>query len=157
MNLDHFSATVDAIIAEDSRYERDAYLFVRDALEFTTRQKKKVSSVAPAECHVSGAQLLEGVRQFALQQYGPMVPTVFEHWRVRSCEDIGIIVFNLIKAHEFGKSDQDTLEDFRLGYDFHEAFVKPFRSSTKLPAPVRKARQSQNPKPEAAHSSQSEA
>ena len=150
MNLDHFSATVDAIISEDSRYERDAYLFVRDALEFTTKQKKKVSSLAPAECHVSGAQLLEGVRQYALQQYGPMVLTVFEHWRVRSCEDIGKIVFNLIEAREFGKSDQDTLEDFRRGYDFQEAFVKPFQPSTKEPAPTRKTRQPPPPKPAAA-------
>ncbi len=128
MNLDHFTATVDSILADNPRYERDAYLFVRDALEFTTRQqKKKAGASAPLECHVSGQQLLEGVRQYALQQFGPMVLTVFEHWRVRSCEDIGHIVFNLIAAREFGKSDQDTLEDFRRGYDFDDAFVKPFR------------------------------
>ena len=60
-----------------------------------------------------------------------MVPTVFEHWRVRSCEDIGSIVFNLIEAREFGKSEQDTIEDFRRGYDFDEAFVQPFRSGEK--------------------------
>lgn len=129
MNLDHFSATVDGIVANNPRYERDAYLFIRDALEFTTKQQKKRGGglSAPAECHVSGQQLLEGVRLYSLQQYGPMVLTVFEHWRVRSCEDIGRIVFDLIEAREFGKSDHDTLEDFRKGYDFHEAFVKPFR------------------------------
>ena len=90
MNLDHFSTTVDTIVARDPRFERDAYLFVRDALEFTTKQIKKKSGAAsssPAECHVSSQQLLEGMRQYALQQYGPMVPTVFEHWRVRSCGD----------------------------------------------------------------------
>lgn len=151
MNLDHFTATVDAIIAEDSRFERDAYFFVRDALEFTTKfQKKKSGTAQPTECHVSGPQLLEGVRHYALQEYGPMVLTVFEHWRVRSCEDIGAIVFNLIEAREFGKSDQDTLEDFGSGYDFHDAFVKPFRSAQKPPAAPKKPRQSSVPKPEAA-------
>ena len=147
MNLDHFSAAVDSIVADDARYERDAYLFVRDALEFTTKQKKKAGATTPLECHVSGQQLLEGVRQYALQEFGPMVPTVFEHWRVRSCEDIGIIVFNLIEAREFGKSDQDTLEDFRRGYDFHEAFVKPFQPEGKAPVTVKRGRQTPAPAP----------
>ncbi len=140
MNLDHFSTTVDAIITRDPRFERDAYLFVRDALEFTTKQLKKKAHSSPAECHVSSQQLLEGIRQYALQQYGPMVPTVFEHWRVRSCEDIGAIVFNLIEAREFGKSDQDTIEDFRRGFSFEEAFVQPFRPAGKSPAPPPKTR-----------------
>lgn len=150
MNLDHFSATVDAIVAEDPRFERDAYLFVRDALEFTTKQqKKRTASAASQECHVSGRQLLEGVRQYALQQFGPMVPTVFDHWRVRSSEDIGHIVFNLIEAREFGKSEHDTLEDFRQGFDFHEAFVKPYRPNAELPIPPVKGRRASIPEPEA--------
>ena len=147
MNLDHFSATVDSIVAVDARYERDAYLFVRDALEFTAKQKKKAGVATLPECHVSGQQLLEGVRQYALQQFGPMVPTVFEHWRVRSCEDIGAIVFNLIEAREFGKSEQDTLDDFRRGYDFEEAFVKPFRPEGKAPVAIKKGRQASTPAP----------
>lgn len=141
MNLDHFSAAVDAIVARDPRFERDAYLFVRDALEFTTKQiKKKGAASSPSECHVSSQQLLEGMRQYALQQYGPMVPTVLEHWRVRSCEDIGTIVFNLIEAREFGKSEHDTIEDFRRGFNFDEAFVVPFRPAGKLTSAPAKAR-----------------
>lgn len=141
MNLDHFSTTVDAIIANDPRFERDAYLFVRDALEFTTKQlKKKAQPSSPSECHVSSQQLLEGIRQYALQQYGPMVLTVFDHWRLRSCEDIGTIVFNLIEAREFGKSEHDTIEDFRRGFSFDEAFVVPFRPSGKGPAVPAKPR-----------------
>ena len=146
MNLDHFSSTVDAIVARDGRFERDAYLFVRDALEFTTKQIKKKTgssaSTSPAECHVSSQQLLEGVRQYALQQYGPMVLTVFEHWRVRGCEDIGTIVFNLIEAREFGKSEHDTIEDFRRGFCFQDAFVAPFRPAGKsavVAAKIRRA------------------
>ena len=142
MSTDPFSSTVEAIIARDPRFERDAYLFIREALEYTTKQHKKRSGPAPMECHVSGQQLLEGVRQYALLQFGPMVPTVFEHWRIRSCEDIGSIVFNLIDAQEFGKSEQDTIEDFRRGFDFHEAFVQPFRpdaSDAARPRPAPKS------------------
>lgn len=133
--FDPFSAKVDVITARDARFDREAYLFVRDALEFTTRKCKKKAADPYAQQHVSGQQLLEGVRQYALEQYGPMVPAVFEHWRVRSCEDIGAIVFNLIEAREFGKADTDTLEDFRAGYDFHDAFVKPFHPSVPLRPP----------------------
>lgn len=146
MNPDPFAATVDAIVARDPRFERDAYFFVRDALEYTTRQQKKKTTVPPLKSHVSARQLLEGVRQYALSQYGPMVPTVLEHWRVRSCEDIGTIVFNLIDASEFGKSDQDSIEDFRCGFDFHEAFVQPFRPATRNPAPAGLVRPRSAPK-----------
>lgn len=132
MNLDHFSTAVDAIVDRDPRFDREAYLFVREALEFTTkRQKKRVGVISMAPQHISGQQLLEGVRLYALQQYGPMVLTVFDHWRVQSCEDIGSIVFNLIEAREFGKSDQDSMDDFRAGYDFHTAFVEPFRPAAR--------------------------
>jgi uncharacterized repeat protein (TIGR04138 family) len=55
-----------------------------------------------------------------------MVVTVLDHWRIQSCEDIGNIVFNLIEAREFGKADGDSIEDFRGGYNFQDAFVKPF-------------------------------
>lgn len=147
MNLDPFSATVDAIIGRDPRFERDAYFFVRDALEYTTKQQKKKIPGPVQKGHVSAQQLLEGVRQYALSQYGPMVPTVLEHWRIRSCEDIGVIVFNLIDASEFGKSDQDSIEDFRRGFDFHEAFVQPFRPETRNPTPASPARPRPAPRP----------
>ena len=72
------------------------------------------------------------MRLFALKEFGPMVPTVFDYWRVRECGDIGEIVFNLIRSGIFGKTESDTIEQFRCGYDFHEAFVMPF-----LPEPAR--------------------
>jgi uncharacterized repeat protein (TIGR04138 family) len=138
MERDHFAATVEAICARDSRFDAGAYLFVRDALMFTARQQKKklAGGTVPLECHVTGQQLLDGVRRYALDQYGPMVMTVFSHWRIGSCEDIGAIVFQLIEAKEFGKTDQDTIADFRGGFDFEEAFVLPFRPAKKPAADV---------------------
>jgi uncharacterized repeat protein (TIGR04138 family) len=129
MLSDHFARTVEEIVERDSRFDREAYQFVRDALLFTARQQRRRlgKSPAPAECHVTGQQLLDGARRYALDQYGPMVPAVFEHWGIKSCQDIGAIVFNLIGAGEFGKTEQDTIADFQDGFDFHEAFVLPFR------------------------------
>src|SRR5437899_1829109 len=99
MIQDKFSQAVDEIVKRDPRFERDAYFFVRDALEYTVKRAKRTApkprpggAAAPAEeggsespRHVSGQELLEGARQYALEQYGPMVPTVFEHWHLSRC------------------------------------------------------------------------
>jgi uncharacterized repeat protein (TIGR04138 family) len=119
-----FAEALDSIVASDPRYQRDAYVFLRDALDFTTKQQKKVKGVTVR--HVTGPELLDGVRRYALKEFGPMVMTVFENWGVRSCEDIGNIVFNLIGAGVFGKTEEDSIEHFKNVYDFEEAFVKPF-------------------------------
>jgi uncharacterized repeat protein (TIGR04138 family) len=79
--------------------------------------------------------LLEGVRQYALKEFGPMVVTVFDTWGIRSCEDIGHMVFNLIGAGIFGKTDEDSIEDFKAVYDFQEVFVKPFAPEKKIEVP----------------------
>jgi uncharacterized repeat protein (TIGR04138 family) len=119
-----FAEALDSIVASDPRYHRDAYVFLRDALDFSTKQQKKIKGTSVR--HVSGPELLEGVRQYALKEFGPMVTTVFDSWGISSCEDIGHMVFNLIGAGIFGKTEQDSIEDFRDVYDFDEAFVKPF-------------------------------
>jgi len=119
-----FAEALDSIIANDPRYQRDAYVFLRDALDFTTKQQKKIKGVSVR--HVSGPQLLDGVRRYALKEFGPMVMTVFDSWGIHSCEDIGNIVFNLISAGVFGKTEEDSIEDFKDVYRFEEAFVKPF-------------------------------
>jgi len=119
-----FAEALDSIISSDPRYQRDAYVFLRDALDFTTKQEKKIKGVSVR--HVSGPQLLDGVRRYALKEFGPMVMTVFDNWGIHSCEDVGNIVFNLISAGVFGKTEDDSIEDFKNVYRFEEAFVKPF-------------------------------
>lgn len=128
-----FNEALDAILETHPGYDREAYLFLRDALEFSVEKLKK--SKGEGSRHVNASQLLDGVREHALQQFGPMVPTVFEFWGVRSCEDIGHMVYHLIEVGIFGKTQEDTLDDFRQGYDFHAAFVQPFLSSEEVPAP----------------------
>ena len=119
-----FTEALESVVGSDPRYQRDGYIFLRDALDFTTKQHKKVKGVSVR--HVSGPELLDGVRQYALKEFGPMVMTVFDSWGIRSCEDIGHMVFNLIGAGVFGKTEQDSIDDFKNVYDFEEAFVKPF-------------------------------
>ena len=119
-----FAEALDSIISSDPRYQRDAYVFLRDSLDFTTKQEKKIKGVSVR--HVSGPQLLDGVRRYALKEFGPMVMTVFDNWGIHSCEDVGNIVFNLISAGVFGKTEDDSIEDFKNVYRFEEAFVKPF-------------------------------
>jgi len=125
MQKQGFNEAVDSIVARDKRYEAEAYAFVRDALDYTIKLRKR-NSKDEGQHHVSGQELLEGVRQYALKEYGPMVTTVLSYWGIRQCEDVGNIVFNLIKKGIFGKSDRDNLEDFKGGFDFHEAFDVPF-------------------------------
>src|SRR5213594_441539 len=119
-----FAEALDSIVASDPRYQRDAYVFLRDALDFTTKQQKKAKGATVR--HVTGPELLGGVRQYALKEFGPLVMTVFDNWGIRSCEDIGNMVFNLIGAGIFGKTEEDSIEDFKNVYDFGEVFVKPF-------------------------------
>ncbi|HOW68926.1 MAG TPA: hypothetical protein PK256_26895 [Verrucomicrobiota bacterium] len=124
MQEQHFDAILDAIIARDGRYQRDAYLFLREALDFTQQRAQQGKKKQPR--HVTGQELLEGIREYALQQYGPMALMVFDEWKVRCCEDFGEIVFNLIDAGLLSKTETDSRQDFAGGYDFIEAFRKPY-------------------------------
>ena len=128
-----FAEALDSIVASDPRYQREAYVFLRDSLDFTTKQQKKAKGATVR--HVSGPELLEGVRRYALKEFGPMVVTVFDNWGIRSCEDIGHMVFNLIGAGIFGKTDEDSIEDFKSVYDFNDAFLKPFTPEKKIEVP----------------------
>ena len=119
-----FEEAVVQILKEDPRYAPEAYHFIRETLDFTTRSLKKPSE-GPGR-HVSAAELLEGIRQYALKEYGPMAMTVLNAWGIRQCADFGQIVFNLVNKEFLGKTDEDSVRDFDHGYDFATAFRTPF-------------------------------
>lgn len=125
-----FDSTLALILAKDARYQRDAYLFVKDALDHT--QKTVVKSSREQVRHVTGQELLEGIRGYALVQFGPMAEMVFEEWGIQRCEDFGEIVFNMVEIGLLGKTEKDSRADFQNGYSFRDAFRKPFLPSTKL-------------------------
>ena len=128
----NFEEAVEQLLATDSRFHRDAYLFMREALDFT--QKLVGRENQGKVRHVTGQELLDGLRQYALQQFGPMTTTVFEEWSIRNCKDFGEIVFNMVEIGLLARTEKDTRDDFQNGYDFTEAFRKPFWPEEKLKA-----------------------
>lgn len=108
----------------DTRYDVGAYLFLRDALDFTIAGLPRASAGRPR--HVRGPELLRGFRDLALREFGPLALTVLETWGVHRCEDVGEMVFQLIEVGAFGKTEEDSREDFTSIYDFQDAFQKPF-------------------------------
>lgn len=108
------------ILTRDPRYAADAYIFVRSGLDYTVRRLEKPR-------HVSGRELLDGIREFALSEFGPMTQTVLNGWGIQRTEDVGEIVFNMVETGLLGKAEKDSRADFANGYSFDEAFRKPFR------------------------------
>lgn len=141
MHTANFEEALDEILRKDPRYHRDAYRFVREALDHTQKIVAKTPREGgrhekAEERHVTGTELLEGIRVHALGQFGPMTLTVLKEWGLHRCADFGEIVFNMIEIKSFKKTDRDSREDFKPGYDFEEAFRKPF-----LPAANRAGRE----------------
>jgi len=110
------------IIEKDKRYCAEAYSFVMSALNYTM-------SKLDEHRHISGKELLYGIREYALQQYGPMTRTVLESWGIRETMDFGEIVFNLVDAGIIKRRPEDTKVEFINVYDFKTAFDKPYRRS----------------------------
>jgi len=128
----NFDLKLEQILAKDKRYAREAYMFLREGLDFT--QKLILRESQGTLRHVSGQELLEGIRQFAIQQFGPMAVTVFEEWGITRCSDFGEIVFNMVEVGLLAKTDKDTRDDFQNGYDFTDAFRKPYWPQSKSEA-----------------------
>jgi uncharacterized repeat protein (TIGR04138 family) len=119
-----FEEVLNRIVEKDTRYCPDAYLFLKEGLAHT---QAKLCQGNPLEMrHISGQELLEGLREYGLDQFGPMTLMVLNEWGVQSCEDFGEIVFNMVEAGLLRKTEQDSREDFKGGFDFTEAFYKPF-------------------------------
>ena len=118
-----FAEAVAVLTDADPRYPAEAYFFLRDGLDHAVKLRKRQLGESG---HVTGQQLSEGLRHLAIKSYGPMVPTVFEYWGIRKTDDFGEMVWNLIELGVFGKTENDSREDFKDVYSFHEAFVAPY-------------------------------
>ena len=142
-----FEEALAKIAAKDPRYHREAYLFVREALDHT--QKTIGKGPRGRIRHVTGQELLSGIREYALQQFGPMTQTLLEEWGIHRCPDFGEIVFNMVEVGWLAKTEKDSRADFLEGYDFGDAFRKPFLPAAKqgVPAPKAKPAKSSEAKP----------
>jgi uncharacterized repeat protein (TIGR04138 family) len=135
MQENDFHEAIEKICDQDPRYSPDAYLFVREALDFTVKALERPTQGTGR--HVTGKELLEGIRRYALQQFGPMTVRVFNTWGIQSTADFGEMVFNMVSGKILGKTDQDSKADFANGYEFHEAFTKPFLPAKPKPRRTR--------------------
>ncbi|MSR76681.1 MAG: hypothetical protein EXS63_00425 [Candidatus Omnitrophica bacterium] len=101
------------------RFHEEAYFFLMEALTFT------VSKLAEPR-HITGPELLFGIREFTVQRFGKMSKTVLNHWGIFTTDDFGQIVFDLVDAEVLRKQPNDKFEDFHAVYDFHQTFEKDF-------------------------------
>ena len=108
-----FEEALELILAKDPRYTRDAYLFIREALD---RTQQAISKTTLEDIrHVSGQELLAGIREVALAEFGPMAMMVLNEWGIHTCRDFGEIVFNMVEnggAHSFAIGDFKNPESF---------------------------------------------
>jgi len=120
---------VKEILQKDSRYKAQAYAFVLAALEVARIQTGKSK-------HVTGVELLQGIKILAQKDFGIMAKTVLESWGIKTTDDIGEIVFNLIDIKLLSKTDEDKKEDFHNVFDFETVFIKEY-PFTKTDSPPR--------------------
>ena len=134
------SDRIRRLLKEDTRYKPDAYDFVRVALSYAQNvlqmgvPKPSIPSEPPTqsdpsqvEPHLTGQQLCEAIRQYAVEQYGYMAKVVLNSWGLHATSDFGEIVYNLIRIGEMKKSKTDRRSDFDDVYDFDEAFRQCFQ------------------------------
>ncbi|HVP58176.1 MAG TPA: Minf_1886 family protein [bacterium] len=119
MTNDNLTAELESLVSVDPRYKVEAYLFVINGLEYTLAKLRRSG-------HVSGRELAEGLRDYARAKFGPTARMVLDHWGIRRTDDFGCMVFNMIDRGILGKTEQDSLDDFRDVYDFDEAFEKGY-------------------------------
>ncbi|MCX5752830.1 MAG: hypothetical protein NTW97_04180 [Candidatus Krumholzibacteria bacterium] len=110
---------IETIRSRDGRYHADAYLFVIDTVEAVLLEIARMR-------HISGSELCGGLRALATTRFGPMAKEVLNFWGVRSTEDFGNIVFNLVDAGLLLKTEHDRIEDFIDVYDFGEVFERNY-------------------------------
>ncbi|MBU9889808.1 MAG: hypothetical protein KTQ49_08085 [Candidatus Omnitrophica bacterium] len=111
---------IEEILEKNPDFKFEAYTFVLAALHDTVTRLEKPR-------HISGQELAEGIRVYALEQFGPMARTVLNYWGIRRTLDFGKIVFSLIEVKLLSRQEEDKLQDFADLYDFAEAFDKGYR------------------------------
>ena len=124
--------TIEQIVIDVGLYSREAYEFIQHGLSFTAQQVHGEAQSEQKSRHVSGQQLCEGLRDFALAQWGLLARAVLRQWGITSTLDFGRIVFALIDARQMQKTDDDTIEDFRNVFDFRTGFDSGYKIAVEV-------------------------
>jgi uncharacterized repeat protein (TIGR04138 family) len=127
---------------EEPRLAYEAYEFVCEAVTFSMKRLGRGNDeVSPptADQHVSGAELLRGVCELAIRDFGMMAPVVFKQWGIKTTDDVGTMVFNLIRVELLSKSDRDAPEDFHELFDLNRALTDGFELMLDGGQPVKRS------------------
>jgi len=118
---------ISQVRRRDRRFARNSYYFLLDALDYTIETLGRDRETG-ASRHVGGRELLEGMRELAAEQFGPLATVVLERWGIRTTEDVGEVVFNLIDSGLLSRRPTDSRQDFADGFDFGSTFEEKFRA-----------------------------
>ena len=130
--------SLQQLVGKDARYPVDAYLFIRESLAFAADSAELGSTSLDQdlseeemeknrrERHLSGQELCEAIRQYAIKQYGFMAKVVLNRWGIQATSDFGEIVYNMIDVGIMKKSSRDRRSHFDDVFDFEESFDKKF-------------------------------
>jgi uncharacterized repeat protein (TIGR04138 family) len=110
-------------------YPPEAFEFIQQGLAHTVQQIHG-QSTPKASRHVTGQDLCEGLREYAVAKWGYLARTVLRRWNITSTLDFGRIVFALVEVGQMQKTDDDTLDDFKDVYDFRAAFETGYKLPT---------------------------
>ena len=114
--------TLQDVVDALGTYPIEAFVFLHEGLAYTVHHLHGERKTAEQDMHVSGQQLCQGLRDFALLKYGMLAGTVLCRWGINGTIDFGKMVFNMIDAGMMSRTDADTVDDFRNVYDFRSAF-----------------------------------
>ncbi len=117
------------IVHRDRRYAYEAYEFVFEALGHTQKMVGRVPTIGEPlghEHHVSGREILEGAVDLAREEFGFMARTVFAQWGIRTTDDLGEIVFNLIESELLSKTETDSRADFQDLFNLDRALAEGY-------------------------------
>ena len=125
--------SLQEIVSELGVYPIEAFQFVQQGLSQTITSlhgEFKAEGLSEEEMHsrhISGQQLSEGLRLYALEQWGLLARVVLRRWNITSTLDFGRIVFAMVDSGMMKKTDEDTLDDFREVFDFKSAFEHAYQ------------------------------
>ena len=119
------SDPIRKLAMSDRRYAPEAYSFLFESLDHAVRLAGRGKEEGSAR-HVSGQELLEGMRDYARNLFGPLAGQVWRSWGIHSTLDWGRVVFKLVDAELLKRQDSDSIDDFREGFDFDQAFVEEY-------------------------------
>lgn len=124
----NFIETVSRIIDNDPRYAADAYEFISNAVNYTSRKLDRAKEKDSDKRHISAKELLDGISEYAIKEFGPMAGEVFKNWGLTSARAIGDVVFNMVTEKLLRASEKDSIDDFSIDFDFDGVLRKPFAS-----------------------------